>query len=239
MTERLYEQDAYLQRCEATITAVTDDGLVLDRTFFYAMGGGQPGDTGRLQLADGTVLTVTDTRKGDGADIVHLVDPNALAAAGGEALVGAPVEGAIDWERRHRHMRMHTCLHLLGAVVGAPVTGGNLTADKGRLDFDLPEATLDKDSLTAALNALVERDAATTLRWITDEELDAQPELVRTMSVQPPKGAGRIRLLDIEGIDLQACGGTHVARTGEIGRVRVAKIEKKSRLNRRVAVVFD
>jgi misacylated tRNA(Ala) deacylase len=239
MTERLYEQDAYLQRCDATVTAVTDDGLVLDRTVFYAMGGGQPGDIGRLELADGTFLTVTDTRKGEGTEIVHLVNPDALAAAGGERLVGAPVEGSIDWERRHRHMRMHTCLHLLGAVVGAPVTGGNLTAEKGRLDFDLPEATLDKDSLTAALNALIERDASTTLRWITDDELDAQPELVRTMSVQPPRGAGRIRLLDIEGIDLQACGGTHVSRTGEIGRVRVAKIEKKSRLNRRVAVVFD
>jgi len=238
VTERLYEQDAYLTTCEATITATTGDGIRLDRTVFYAQGGGQPGDTGSLRLIDGTALAVVDARKDDTGEVVHQVDPAALAAAGGNGLVGTRVTATIDWERRHRHMRMHTCLHLLGAVVGAPVTGGNLTAGKGRLDFDLPEASLDKEALTAELNALIGRDAPTTLMWISEAELDAQPELVRTLSVRPPRGAGRVRLLSIEGVDLQACGGTHVARTGEIGAVSVTKIEKKSRLNRRVSIAF-
>ncbi len=239
MTERLYEQDAYLKGCTATITEVVDAGVVLDRTVFYAMGGGQPGDRGTLTLEDGTELPVIDTRKGESGAVEHQVDAEALASAGGRELIGQTVTAAIDWERRYLHMRMHTCLHLLGAVVKAPVTGGNLTTEKGRLDFDLPEASVDKVTLTQALNSLIDQDVSTALRWITDAELDAQPELVRTMSVKPPSGAGRVRLLDIDGIDLQACGGTHVARTGEIGRVRVAKIEKKSRLNRRIAVVFD
>jgi misacylated tRNA(Ala) deacylase len=170
---------------------------------------------------------------------VHLMDPQSLQAAGGSALEGATVTARLDWERRHQHMRMHTCLHLLCAVVAAPVTGGNLTSEKGRLDFDLPDATVDKEQLTEELNRLIAADVPTALSWISDEQLAQQPELVKTMSVSPPTGAGQVRLLQIEGIDLQPCGGTHVARTSEIGPVRIAKIEKKSRLNRRIAVVFD
>lgn len=234
MTRRLYEEDAYRRACEATVLAADDAGVVLDRTVFYAMGGGQPGDTGVLRWGDGAELVVVDTRKGDGDAILHV-------AAEGSPLPppGTVVQAVIDWDRRHRHMRMHTCLHLLCAVVGAPVTGGNLTAEKGRLDFDLPESTVDKASLTDALNALIARDSETAVQWITDEELDARPELVKTLSVAPPRGAGRVRLLSIPDVDLQPCGGTHVARTGEIGRVRVTKIEKKSRLNRRIAVELE
>lgn len=234
MTRRLYEEDAYRRACEATVLAADEAGVVLDQTVFYAMGGGQPGDTGVLRWGDGAELVVVDTRKGDDDAIVHV-------AAEGSPLPppGTTVQAVIDWDRRHRHMRMHTCLHLLCAVVGAPVTGGNLTAEKGRLDFDLPESTVDKASLTEALNALIARDSETAVQWITDEELDARPELVKTLSVAPPRGAGRVRLLSIPDVDLQPCGGTHVARTGEIGRVRVTKIEKKSRLNRRIAVELE
>ena len=233
MTRRLYEEDAYRRGCEATVLAADEAGVVLDQTVFYAMGGGQPGDTGVLRWGDGAELVVVDTRKGDGDAIVHV-------AAEGSPLPppGTTVQAVIDWDRRHRHMRMHTCLHLLCAVVGAPVTGGNLTAEKGRLDFDLPESTVDKASLTEALNALIARDSETAVQWITDEELDARPELVKTLSVAPPRGAGRVRLLSIPDVDLQPCGGTHVAHTGEIGRLRVAKIENKGKRNRRINIVF-
>lgn len=234
MTERLFEQDAYLQECLATVVAADEDGIVLDRTVFYPLGGGQPGDTGMLSWGAGESVAVIDTRKGEGETILHLTEPGAALPP-----PGTPVHAAIDWGRRYRHMRMHTCLHLLCAVVDAPVTGGNLTADKGRLDFDLPESTVDKASLTEALNALIARDVATAAEWISDAELDARPDLVKTLSVAPPRGAGRVRLLAIPDIDLQPCGGTHVARIGEIGRVRVTKIEKKSRLNRRIAVDLE
>jgi len=234
MTERLYEQDAYLRRCAAVVTAAGEGRVVLDRTVFYAMGGGQPGDVGFLEWGDGRRLAVLDTRKGDGRDVVHVVEAGAPLPP-----AGTPVEAVIDWERRHRHMRMHTCLHLLCALVDAPVTGGNLTTEKGRLDFDLPESTVGRESLAEALNALVARDVATAVEWISEARLDAQPELVKTMSVAPPRGAGQVRLLSIPGVDLQPCGGTHVARTGEIGRVRVTKIEKKSRLNRRIAIALE
>lgn len=234
MTRRLYEEDAYQRECTALVTSASEDGVVLDQTIFYAAGGGQPGDSGSLEWGDGESLPVLDTRKGEGDDIIHLVPAGAALPP-----PGTRVRGLIDWQRRHRHMRMHTCLHLLCAVVKAPVTGGNLTADKGRLDFDLPDATVDKESLTEALNNLIEQDTATELEWIDDEELDARPELVKTMSVAPPRGAGQVRLLAIPGVDLQPCGGTHVARLGEIGRVRVSKIEKKSRLNRRIAIVLE
>ncbi len=234
MTHRIFEEDSYQRSCDAVVQAADADGIVLDRTVFYALGGGQPGDTGRLILADGTQVAIVDTRKGGGDSIIHI-------PADGVALpvVGTSLRAEVDWERRYKHMRMHTCLHLLCSLIDAPVTGGNLNTEKGRLDFDLPESTLDKESLTIALNELISSDRATTLEWITDDELAAQPELVKTMSVRPPTGVGKTRLLNIAGVDLQPCGGTHVLRTGEIGRVRVAKIEKKSRLNRRVAVVFD
>ncbi|MGD8415512.1 MAG: alanyl-tRNA editing protein [Pseudomonadales bacterium] len=236
MTERLYERDAYLEETDAAVVAVHDGGIELDRTVFYARGGGQPGDSGVLMAPDGAEVRIVDTVKGEASAVLHVPAPGSDLPA---LAPGTRVRARIDWARRHRHMRMHTCLHLLCALVDAPVTGGNLTAEKGRLDFDLPEAGIDKDALTRALNELIAADTATALEWITDEALAAQPELVKTMSVQPPTGTGTVRLLSIPGVDLQPCGGTHVARTGEIGQVRVSKIEKKSRLNRRISVVFE
>lgn len=233
MTEALYSDDAYLHQCDATVTAATSDGIRLDRTVFYAMGGGQPGDSGVLRFANGSEIAIVDTRRDAAGDIVHI-------PAQGEVLpaAGTPVEAMINWDRRYRHMRIHTCLHLLSAVIDAPVTGGSIAADKGRLDFDV--AALDKAHVTGELNRLIQENHPVTTRWITDAELDAQPELVKTLSVAPPRGRGRVRLLAIgEGVDLQPCGGTHVRATAEIGPVRVSKIEKKSRLNRRVVVVFD
>ena len=235
MTEEVFRQDAYAQSCAARVTAVDDAGVRLDRTVFYPLGGGQPGDVGELVLGDGTTVPIVDTRKGEApGEIVHVpdgpVDPG---------LVGSGITARIDWSRRHRLMRMHTCMHLLCSLVPAPVTGGSIRDGSGRLDFDLPESTLDKQDLTERLNRLVAEDHAVTARWIGEEELDANPSLVRTMSVAPPRGQGTVRVLDIEGVDLQPCGGTHVASSGEIGRVRVTKIEKKGRQNRRVSVAFD
>ena len=235
MTEEVFRQDAYAQSCAARVTAVDDAGVRLDRTVFYPLGGGQPGDVGELVLGDGTTVPIVDTRKGEApGEIVHVpdgpVDPG---------LVGSGITARIDWSRRHRLMRMHTCMHLLCSLVPAPVTGGSIRDGSGRLDFDLPESTLDKQDLTERLNRLVAEDHTVTARWIGEEELDANPSLVRTMSVAPPRGQGTVRVLDIEGVDLQPCGGTHVASSGEIGRVRVTKIEKKGRQNRRVSVAFD
>lgn len=231
----LFRDDPYLKSCEATVVSAGPDGLRLDRTVFYPMGGGQPGDTGRLELADGTALKVVDTRKGEThEDVVHVLEDGAALPVPGTA-----VTAEIDWERRHRLMRMHTCLHLLCSVITGDVTGGQIGDGKGRLDFNLPDTQLDKEEITAALNRLVEEDHAVTPRWISDADLAAQPDLVRTMSVKPPSGSGRVRLLDIPGVDLQPCGGTHVARTGEIGKVRVGKIENKGRQNRRVNILFD
>lgn len=232
MTEKLYARDAYLQQCQAQVIA-TAGGIQLDRTVFYPMGGGQPGDTGVLRCGDGSELSVIDTRKGEAGEILHLLATDAAIPA-----VGEVVHAEIDWQRRHRHMRMHTCLHLLCSLVDAGVTGGAISADKGRLDFDLQESILDKHLLTEALQRLIAADHPVRERWIDEAELDAQPELVRTLSVQPPRVGGRIRLLEITGIDLQPCGGTHVAHTAEIGPVQVTKIEKKSRHNRRVVVSF-
>ena len=235
MTEEVFRQDAYIRSCAARITAVDDSGVRLDRTVFYPLGGGQPGDTGELAFDDGSAVRIIDTRKGETpGDIVHV--PEGSVDAG---LAGADVTARIDWERRHRLMRMHTCLHLLCSLVPAPVTGGSVRDGSGRLDFDLPQSTLDKEDLTTRLNRFVAGNHPVTPRWITEEELDANPSLVRTMSVAPPRGRGTVRVLDIEGVDLQPCGGTHVASTGEIGRVRVTKIEKKGRQNRRVTVALD
>ncbi len=232
MTDELFRQDAYAKSCEAVITKVDDSGIQLDRTVFYPTGGGQPGDTGVIRGVDGIEATIVDTRKGpEGTGIVHI-----LADGSPEFSAGAAVRVELDWERRYRLMRMHTCLHLLSAVLTYPVTGGQVSDGKGRLDFDIPEATLEKEELNAELNRLVQTDTAVTSDWITDEELAAQPDLVKTMSVKPPSGAGRVRLIRIEGLDLQPCGGTHVARTGEIGAVEIGKIQKKGRQNRRVSV---
>ncbi len=232
--ERIFEDDAYAKACEAVVISAAPGDIRLDRTVFYPMGGGQPGDAGVLRLEDGSEVAIVDARRGESpGDVVHVpAEGAALPAA------GAKVTAEIDWRRRHRLMRMHTCLHLLCAVVDGPVTGGQISDGKGRLDFDIPEATLDKDTITAALNRLVEENHAVRPRWITDDELAAQPALVKTMSVKPPMGQGRVRLLEVEGVDLQACGGTHVAATGEIGRVEVRKIENKGRHNRRVVITF-
>jgi len=234
-TELLFRDEPCGTRFEARVLNVDDDGgIVLDRTVFYPRGGGQPGDAGTLRLEDGTTLTVTDTVKGEAGAVLHRLESHDPAPE-----PGAAVLGEIDWSLRYPRMRMHTCMHLLSVAVPAPVTGGALSETRGRLDFDLPESTLDREELGAALNELIARDDPVTTEWITAEELAARPELVKTMSVQPPLDAGPVRLVRIGDIDLQPCGGTHVEHTGEIGRVRVAKIEKKSRHNRRVNIVFD
>lgn len=232
MTEALFRDDAYLKECEALVQAVDDGAVVLDKTVFYPMGGGQPGDTGRLSWVGGSAVII-DTRYGEQGAIRHVMaDGDELPPA------GVTVQVSLDWDRRYRHMRMHTALHLLGSVLQYGVTGGNIGAEKSRLDFDMQD-TVDKDAVTDAVRALVASDHAVGCRWITDEELDAQPELVRTMSVKPPRGVGKVRLLDIEGVDLQPCGGTHLKSTAEVGSVRVSKVEKKGKHNRRVYIVLD
>lgn len=234
MTEELFREDAYLKTCTARVTAVDAAGIRLDRTVFYPMGGGQPGDTGVLRRADGSAIAIADTRKGTlPGEIVH------VPAAGQPALsVGEDVTAEIDWERRYRHMRMHTCLHLLCAAVPAGVTGGQIGDQRSRLDFDSGELVLDKAAIAEKVNALIAANHAVAPRWISDEELAAKPELVRTMSVKPPTGHGKVRLLDIPGVDLQPCGGTHVRATGEIGPVVVEKIESKGKRNRRVVIAL-
>ena len=226
MAELLFREDAYLKTCEATIVAVHGDAVELDRTVFYPLGGGQAGDTGKI--GD---WRVTDTRKGPLPDqVLHVLEP------GSNPAVGAKVEAQVDWERRHRLMRLHTALHLLGAVVKAPVTGGRINDDKAHLDFDIEMERLVKDAIESQVNELVRSATATRAQWITDTELDARPELVRTMSVAPPRGEGRVRLLEIPGIDLQACGGTHVANTAEIGILKIIKIRSEGKRNKRVTL---
>lgn len=232
--DALFREDAYARNCVATVTAVDDRGIRLDRTVFYPTGGGQPGDSGTLRF-DGLEVRIRDTVKGDGGsdDVIHVPDDGQELPTPGTA-----VEAEIDWDRRYRHMRMHTALHLLCAVVPGSVTGGQIGADKSRLDFNVPAESLDKDAIAEAVNRLIAADTPVGTRWITDEEMAAQPDLVRTMSVKPPTGSGRVRLLDVEGVDLQPCGGTHVARTGEIGGIEVTKIENKGKQNRRVVIAL-
>jgi len=230
MTEPLFREDPYLRGCEARVVAVGADGIELDRTVFYPMGGGQPGDSGVLSRADGTRIPILDTRHGDGERILHR-----LAADAALPQVGETVSVELDWARRYAHMRMHTCLHLLGSVLRYGVTGGSVGTERSRLDFDMRDG-VDREHVDACLNDLVKGDHAVRTFWITQKELDQRPDLIRTLSVRPPPGAGRIRLLEIAGVDLQPCGGTHVARTGEIGPVRLGKIEKKGAHNRRVYV---
>lgn len=232
MTEELFRGDSYLKECDATVISVDGDGIVLDRTVFYPMGGGQPGDTGTLKWSGGTA-EIVDTRYGEAGAIRHISAPDVVLPA-----AGSRVTAAIDWDRRYRHMRMHTALHLLGSVLKFGVTGGNIGADRSRLDFDM-EDTVDKEAVTQSIRALVQADHPVSCRWITDAELEAQPELVRTMSVQPPKGSGKVRLLEIENVDLQPCGGTHLKSTGEVGAVTVGKVEKKGKRNRRVYIELD
>ncbi|HEY1393843.1 MAG TPA: alanyl-tRNA editing protein [Methylibium sp.] len=233
MTEELFREDAQLRTCEARITAVADGGVLLDRTVFYPQGGGQAGDAGELLLANGSAIAIADTRKAAApGEILHLLADPADAA---RLAPGQAVQARIDWQRRHRHMRFHTATHLLCALVPHPVDGCSITAGYARLDFHMNEP-LDKEALNTGLARLVAEAHAVRHRWISDAELDANPQLVRSMSVQPPRGSGRVRLLEIEGVDLQPCGGTHVSSTAEIGPVIVTKIEKKSAMTRRVVL---
>jgi misacylated tRNA(Ala) deacylase len=234
MTELSFRDDAYLRSCTARVTAADARGIWLDRTVFYPMGGGQPGDTGVLRLSSGEAVAILDTIKGAMPDeVIHIPAPgSALPEPGAELLA------EIDWDRRYRLMRMHTCLHLLCSIVPGAVTGGQVSDGRGRLDFDVPGSSLDKEAIGSRLNALITEGHSVGPRWITDAELEAKPELVRTMSVKPPSGAGRVRLMEIVGVDLQPCGGTHVRNTAEIGPVAVAKVENKGKQNRRVILAF-
>ncbi|MFY3136672.1 alanyl-tRNA editing protein [Achromobacter xylosoxidans] len=234
VTRKRFDDAPYERQCDAIVIAVGADGVELDQTVCYARSGGQAGDSGTLTLADGRVLALADTVYADERRrIVHV-----LAEGVAPPQVGERVTVAIDWPRRHRLMRLHTCLHLLGALVPAPVTGCSISPDSARIDFDLPESTLDKADLTERLNALITAATDVTVNAITPEELAAQPDLVRTIGAAPPAGTERIRIIEIPGVDRQPCGGTHVANTREIGAVTVTKIEKKSRANRRVVVAF-
>ena len=235
MTEELFREDATLTQCDARVLAVDAAGIRLDRTVFYPQGGGQAGDAGLLRLSDGRELRIVDTKKGATAgEIVHVPAADADVAA---LAPGMPVTAVIDWQRRHRHMRFHTATHLLCALIPHPVDGCSITADYARLDFHMTEP-LDKEALNAGLARLVGESHAVGHRWISEAELDANPQLVRSMSVQPPRGLGRVRVMEVDNVDLQPCGGTHVANTADIGRVVVTKIEKKSAKTRRVVLGF-
>jgi misacylated tRNA(Ala) deacylase len=232
MVEELFRQDAYLKQADATVTAVEDRGVRLDRSIFYPTGGGQPGDTGVLHWAGGEAK-VADTVKADGNDVLLVLAPDAPKPA-----VGTQVRCELDWERRYKHMRMHTALHVMSAVIKGNVTGGQVNADKSRLDFNLEGEVPTKEWVTEEINKILANDHPVVPQWVTDEELTSRPELVKTMSVRPPMGQGRVRLLAIEGVDLQACGGTHVARTAEIGRVECIKVENKGKMNRRFIIAL-
>ena len=232
--ELIFRDDAYQKSCAATVTRADDGGIRLDRTVFYPTGGGQPGDSGVLRLEDGGEIRIVEARKGaDHEDVVHVPEAGAALPA-----PGTKVSAEIDWEQRYDRMRIHSCMHVLCAIIEGDVTGGQVGDGKGRLDFNLPDTQLDKEAITAELNRIIAEDHPLQSRWITEEELAANPQLVRTMSVKPPTGAGGIRLMEIAEVDLQPCGGTHVRRTGEIGRVRVTKIENKGRQNRRINIAF-
>ena len=235
-TDCLFRDDSYLRSCEARVVGLTDrGGIVLDRTVFYATSGGQPGDVGALTTADGAHIPIETTVYTDQGktEIAHVPAAGALLPKAGDS-----VTGAIDWDRRYARMRMHTALHLLSAALPYAVTGGSVGESESRLDFDIPDAGLDKDAITAKVVEMIASNAAVTSRWITDAELEANPSLIKTMSVKPPMGTGRVRLIEIAGLDLQPCGGTHVRATGEIGAVRVTQIEKKGKLNRRVRLAL-
>jgi misacylated tRNA(Ala) deacylase len=232
MVEELFRQDAYLKEADAIVTAQDERGVRLDRTIFYPTGGGQPGDTGVLRW-DGGEAKIVDALKAEGGDVLHVLAPDAPKPA-----VGTKVHAVLDWERRYKHMRMHTALHVMSAVIKGSVTGGQVNADKSRLDFNLEGDVPTKEWVTEEINKLLGTDHPVAAQWITDEEMNSRPELVKTMSVRPPVGAGRVRLLAIEGVDLQACGGTHVARTAEIGRVECIKVENKGKMNRRFIIAL-
>ena len=232
---RAYYEDSYRKKQDARVTAVSGDWVEFDQTVFYPLGGGQPGDTGVVTRSDGKQYRVLDTRKSDSpGQIRHQLDTEDHGLRADDM-----VEMEIDWERRFRHMRMHTCMHLLGSLIPVPVTGGSVGSEKSRLDFDLGEHRIDKEDLNLRINRLIAEAHPVTFGTITEAELEQRPELVRTMSVQPPKNAGDIRTVRIEGVDFQPCGGTHVNNTNEIGAVRISKIENKGKRNRRVHIVFE
>ncbi|KKB09362.1 alanyl-tRNA editing protein [Devosia chinhatensis] len=236
MTQFLFRDDSYLRTTDAVVTEITPEGgIVLDRTIFYAASGGQPGDTGTLALDASRLLTLTTALhpEGDKTAIVHVPEPGQTLPA-----VGERVTLSLDWERRYKLMRMHTALHLLSVVMPYPVTGGQIGEDKGRLDFDMPEVPDDLPALETQLNDMVTANHAVSYEWISDEEMAAKADLIKTMKVKPPMGQGRVRLVRIGDVDLQPCGGTHVARTGEIGPLAFGKIEKKGKQNRRVSLHF-
>ena len=235
-TDCLFRDDSYLKSCDARVLAITEQGgIVLDRTVLYATSGGQPGDTGTLTTSAGVTVPIATAVYTDAAksEIAHVPAPGSPALKAGDQ-----VTAAVDWDKRYARMRMHTALHLLSAALPYAVTGGSVGESESRLDFDIPEAGIDKDAITTQVNAMIGGNAAVTSRWISDAELEANPGLVKTMSVKPPMGTGRVRLIEIAGLDLQPCGGTHVRNVGEIGAVRVTQIEKKGKLNRRVRIAL-
>jgi misacylated tRNA(Ala) deacylase len=234
MPQLLFRDDAYLTTASARVTAVHERGIELDRTLFYPLGGGQQGDSGKLLRASGETIIIADTRKGDGLDsVLHVPAAGSVLPEVGESL-----QMEIDWHKRYALMRLHTALHVMSCVVVAPVTGGNISVDKGRLDFDIDMSLLDAKAIEHGTNELIARAVATETVWITDAELDARPELVKTMSVQPPRGSGRVRLLRIPDIDLQPCGGTHVRNIAEIGQIRVLRIRSEGKRNKRVEIAL-
>lgn len=239
MSEKLFQQDPYMRTAKGKVIGHTPEGgIILDRSVFYPTGGGQPGDSGILTWENGGRIEIATAIKGQGAEIVLLP-----AAPQNNPSIGQVITQEINWERRHRHMRIHTALHILSVVIPLPVTGGSIGSEKGRLDFDMPEPLQDREALEEGINALIDRDLPIAETWISDAELEANPGLVKTLRVQPPRGTGRVRLIAIgEGrdmIDLQPCGGTHVGRTGEIGRIHFGKVEKKGANNRRVNILLD
>ena len=233
-TELLFRDDAYLKTAAARVTAIHERGIELDRTIFYPMGGGQVGDTGFLTRPNGERIAIADTRKGDAPDCVLHIPADGTP----QPEVGETLQLDIDWNRRYALMRLHTALHVMSCVVVAPVTGGHIGPERARLDFDIDMSLLDAHRIADRMNALIATGAHTETVWITDEELDARPDLVKTMCVQPPRGAGRVRLLSIPGIDLQPCGGTHVSDIGEIGAIQVLKIRSEGRRNKRVEIAL-
>ena len=233
-TELLFRDDAYLKVATARVVAVHERGIEVDRTIFYPLGGGQQGDSGLLRRESGERIAILDTRKGEAIDSVLHVPASGMP----QLEPGETLALEIDWERRYALMRLHTALHVMSCVVVAPVTGGNIAPDKARLDFDIDMSLLDAQKIERETNALIARGVETETVWITDEELEAHPELVKTMSVQPPRGAGRVRLLKIPGIDLQPCGGTHVKNIAEIGAIRVLKIRSEGKRNKRVEIAL-
>lgn len=233
MTKELFREDGYKKSCSAVVQQIVDRGFITDQTVFYPLGGGQPGDTGKAIADDGIEIEIIDTRKDrDSGDIIHQISEQSELPKDGQILTLK-----VDWDRRHRLMRMHSCMHMLCVAIPAPVTGGAIRDGSGRLDFDLPDPP-EREELEQRLNEIIRQNHPMTLSWITDEEMQSNPELVKTMSVAPPVGSGKVRLVKFGDADLQACGGTHVANSSEIGEVRVESIKNKGKQNRRVTVAF-